>query len=160
MRILTYKRTHTGDPNGAGEFGVNRCMGRMRNYYYDAVIGVGGVGREPKSCDIDSKINWVGINPKKRKRRGSDGVIVTFERFLLLDDEGPLLDTMAPNLAKRMYEGGARILLDGYTDIERTEAEAILSWSRQKRARKTGRSQVRTGCDVKSCAKSRVKKKC
>jgi len=43
MRILIYKRTHTGDPDLKGRFGIHDCMGRVRDYDYDAVIGVGGI---------------------------------------------------------------------------------------------------------------------
>ena len=71
--ILTYKRTHTGDPNAAGMFGINDCMGSVRNLLYDAVIGVGGIGAEPRDYKIDGKITWVGIYPTKRPgdwRRG------------------------------------------------------------------------------------------
>ncbi len=43
MRILTYKRTHTGDPEANGVIGINDCMGRVRSLAYDAVIGIGGI---------------------------------------------------------------------------------------------------------------------
>jgi hypothetical protein len=85
-------------------------MGRVRNYPFDAVIGVGGTGREPRSYGIDRKINWVGINPKRPPHRDGNGV-VKFEKFLLLEQHGPLLKSVAPSLARRMYERGARILL-------------------------------------------------
>ncbi len=29
LRILTYKRTHIGDPDSIGQFGINDCMGRV-----------------------------------------------------------------------------------------------------------------------------------
>lgn len=118
MRILIYKRTHVGDPNEDGRFGLYNCMGRVRGYDFDAVIGVGGIGKEPKSFGIDQKINWVGINPTKKRSLSGSGTVVTFENFLLLDEHGPLLETLAPALAKRMYEGGARILLDDYSELE------------------------------------------
>ncbi|MGS0974834.1 hypothetical protein [Burkholderia glumae] len=47
MRILIYKRTHTGAPDCFGRFGINDYMGSARNLRFDAVIGVGGVGAEP-----------------------------------------------------------------------------------------------------------------
>lgn len=125
MRILIYKRTHIGDPNVEGIFGVNECMGRVRSYNYDAVIGVGGKGSEARSCQIDRKINWVGVKPV----RNSDDAKVEFERFLYLEEEGPLLAEFAPMLAKRLYEGGARFLISGYSEIELSEAKRILEWS-------------------------------
>ncbi len=146
MRILTYKRTHIGDPDQDGRFGIYDCMGRVRDYAFDAVIGIGGIGQEPKNFGIDRKINWVGINPKRRPSPGGKGVEVTFEKFLLLEEHGPLLETLAPSLARRMYEGGARILLKNYSDLERGEATAILQWSLNQRSRKIGGSKNAHGC--------------
>ena len=146
MRILTYKRTHVGDPDQDGRFGIYDCMGRVRNYAFDAVIGIGGIGQEPKSFGIDRKINWVGINPKRRPSASSNGVEVTFEKFLRLEEHGPLLETLAPSLARRMYERGARILLKNYTDLERREATAILRWSLNQKSPKIDGSKNAHGC--------------
>ena len=44
MRTLIYKRTHLGDPDLFGTFGINDCMGEVRARQFDAVIGVGGIG--------------------------------------------------------------------------------------------------------------------
>jgi hypothetical protein len=38
MRTLIYKRTHTGDPDASGCFGIFDCMGRVRALDFDAVI--------------------------------------------------------------------------------------------------------------------------
>jgi hypothetical protein len=66
MRTLIYKRTHTGDPDPTtGVFGNHDCMGSVRGWQFDAVIGVGGVGREPKSHRIAGKLTWIGINPER-----------------------------------------------------------------------------------------------
>jgi hypothetical protein len=146
MRILTYKRTHVGDPDQDGRFGIYNCMGRVRNYPFDAVIGVGGNGQEPKSFAIDRKINWVGINPEKILSPDGEGVEVTFEKFVLLEEHGPLLETLAPSLARRMYEGGARILLNNYSDREHREATAILQWSLNQKSGKIGGSKNARGC--------------
>jgi hypothetical protein len=49
MRTLIYKRTHTGDPDPeTGVFGNNDCMGEVRCWDFDAVIGIGGIGEEPR----------------------------------------------------------------------------------------------------------------
>ena len=130
MRILTYKRTHVGDPDIKGRFGINMCMGRVRDYEYDAVIGVGGVGIEPIEEGIARKINWVGIRPTRHPAPGKRANEVTFDEFLYLEHTGPLLESLAPNLAARLYEGGARFLLIDYSPIEMQEAEEILEWSR------------------------------
>ncbi|MGE8334033.1 hypothetical protein [Pseudomonas laurylsulfatiphila] len=127
MRILTYKRTHTGDPDCSGQFGINDCMGRVRNWSFDAVIGVGGIGSEPKSYGIDGRVTWVGRNPSWTPHPQGHGQIVTFKSFALLEETGPLLSSLAPYLARRMYEKGARILLKGYSKEEQAEAEALLN---------------------------------
>ena len=66
VRTLVYKRTHPGDPNKRGHFGNEDCMGRVRSWDFDAVIGVGGIGSESSSHGLDYKINWVGIGARKR----------------------------------------------------------------------------------------------
>jgi len=142
MRILTYKRTHIGDPDNQGRFGIYDCMGRVRDYGYDAIIGIGGKGPEPKSYRIDKKINWVGINPNRKSKSS----IITFENFLLLDEHGPLLERLAPNLAKRMYVKGARILLNDYSKAERSEAMAILRWSLKQKSKVENTSLSKRGC--------------
>jgi len=126
MQILTYKRTHTGDPNAKGQFGVNDCMGRVRNWRFDAVIGVGGQGPEPVACQIAGRITWVGLNPTWSPHPNGLGQIVTFESFSLLDDKGPLLHELAPLLARRMYERKARTLLSSYSREEKSEAETVI----------------------------------
>jgi hypothetical protein len=126
MRILTYKRTHIGDPDPAGRFGINDCMGRVRNWNFDAVIGVGGYGSEPQSYGIEGRVNWVGLNPKRRPHPEGYGQIVTFEFFVLLEANGPSLLDIAPSLARRMYEKKARVLLKSYSPEEKAEAEALI----------------------------------
>ena len=37
--VLIYKRTHTGDPDKNGIFGINNCMGSVRDWEFYAVIG-------------------------------------------------------------------------------------------------------------------------
>ncbi|WP_157662703.1 hypothetical protein [Sulfuriferula sp. AH1] len=85
MRILTYKRTHTGDPDNNGSFGINGCMGQVRGYAFEAVIGVGGIGAEPRAYGIDRKINWVGINPKPSRHQVNGAPIISFEHFFCLN---------------------------------------------------------------------------
>ncbi|MCA8002749.1 hypothetical protein [Burkholderia metallica] len=140
MRILTYKRTHTGDPDCYGRFGINDCMGAVRNRHFDAVIGVGGIGAEQRSYGIAGKLTWIGVGPRRSKGRRGD--IVTFEHFLLLDAEGPELLAVAPNLARRVYGGRVRVLLDGYSPAEHAEALNLLKWARKALRKKTTDSGV------------------
>jgi hypothetical protein len=130
-KILIYKRTHIGDPDESGQFGIHGCMGAVRGRNYDAVIGVGGIGSEAKSCGISGRINWIGIGPIKdwgptAQSIDSRGPLVQFEKFRLWDDNGPLLQVEAPLLARRLYEKKARWVLDGLSRQEYEEALAIL----------------------------------
>lgn len=76
MRTLIYKRTHTGDPDASGCFGICDCMGRVRAMDFDAVIGIGGIGSEAKGAGIAGKITWIGIGAHKEvgDGRGPQGV--------------------------------------------------------------------------------------
>lgn len=129
MRILIYKRTHTGDPDITGLFGVNGCMGSVRGFEYDAVIGVGGIGSEARSYGIDGRITWVGVGPTKEwAKPGTDprGPIVRFDKFRIWDASGPHLHGLAPMLARRIYERRARYILGSLSSVEQQEAEEVL----------------------------------
>jgi hypothetical protein len=102
VRVLVYKRTHQGDPDASGRFGIRDCMGKIRSRNFDAVIGIGGIGSEAKSWRIDEKLNWVGIGARKGRIVGR-GPLVTFDHFVLFDGAGPDLWQIAPQLARRMY---------------------------------------------------------
>lgn len=104
-------------------------MGRIRLLNFNAVIGVGGVGAESRTYGIDRRVNWVGVGATKQWRPEGPWVVVTFEEFRLLEEQGPPLQELAPLLAKRMYEGRVRFLLDGYTSEEEAEAEAVIEWA-------------------------------
>lgn len=127
MRTLIYKRTHSGDPDPAtGVFGNNGCMGRDRAWSFDAVIGVGGIGREPERHCIARKLTWVGIGP--HKTGDPHRPLVTFDHFLYYGEKGPLLETLAPALASHMYGGNVRaMILDSSSPAkEHLQAENIL----------------------------------
>ena len=113
MRTLIYKRTHIGDPDPkAGVFGNHDCMKSIRDREFDAVIGIGGIGQEPKSWGIDGRLNWIGIypsshgrHPKSRSRR------LIFSHFLYLGADGPLLQGKYPALAAYMYDTNRRSIM-------------------------------------------------
>jgi hypothetical protein len=88
MRTLIYKRTHKGDPDSNGQFGIRTCMGRVRGYAFDAVIGIGGIGAEAIREGISRKITWIGIGAKKRSVRNARDPVVTFDHFILFDETG------------------------------------------------------------------------
>jgi hypothetical protein len=130
MRTLIYKRTHTGDPDVRGRFGIHDCMGQMRAWDFEAVIGIGGLGGEATSHGLDGKINWIGIGPHKRAAMGKRGPIVTFDHFLYYGSEGPDFITKAPTLAHRMYSRNVRVLMHDVDARERKEIDRLLTLAR------------------------------
>jgi hypothetical protein len=126
MRTLIYKRTHPGDPDDKGRFGIYDCMGRIRRWRFEAVIGVGGISGEPTRHRLAGKVNWIGIGPHKREA-GKRGPLVTFDRFMLFKSGGPRFDKLAPQLAKRMYSRNVRALMNRLNSGELREIERILA---------------------------------
>ena len=122
MRTLLYKRTHTGDPDDGGRFGIHGCMGRVRAWDFEAVIGVGGLGAEPTSHGIDGRVTWIGIGPHRHAAKDRRGPLVTFDHFLYYGEQGPLFRNIAPALANRMlYDNNARTLMDSLSREEQRE---------------------------------------
>jgi hypothetical protein len=145
MRTLVYKRTHTGDPDASGCFGIECCMGRDRAWDFDAVIGVGGIGREAVREGIDRKITWVGIGPKPVGVACDEHPILAFEKFYLKDERGLLLKAKAPKLAKRMFKPYAlRAMMDDLDADELKEIEVVL-----KLAKNSSPSPALLGMDAK-----------
>lgn len=159
-RVLVYKRTHEGDPDPeTGVFGNDDCMGKVRRWEYDAVIGVGGVRPWIEFHEIAKKLTWVGIGPLKRDRSGSRrGPQVTFDHFRYWGSEGPLLEGVAWALARRLFEKHARALLVTPSSAEWTEVKRLLNRAKSappsgKRAsmyRRTVRKET-DGCRRGSC---------
>lgn len=142
MRVLIYKRTHHGDPDVYGQFGINDCMGRVRAREFDAVIGVGGIGAEPRAAGIAGKLGWIGIGPHKRP--GIRGPIVSFDHFVNFGTSGRELITIAPALASRMYGRNVRSLMHVVAG-RRDEVADILALAKRappsSRMRKYGTSR-------------------
>jgi len=126
MRTLIYKRTHHGDPDGTGCFGIHDCMGRVRRWDFEAVIGVGGLGSEARSHRLDGKVNWIGIGPQKHVLAGKRGPIVSFDHFVLYGSDGPDFERLAPVLAERIYSKNVRVLMNRLSPPEQAEVDAIL----------------------------------
>ena len=122
MSTLVYKRTHKGDPDLRGIFGINDCMGIVRDWNYNAVIGVGGVSAKD---NIKYKVNWIGIGPRK----GLDGRRahqITFDHFVLFDEKGPDFRDLAPTLAQRIYSTSGRVFMSFHNETEQAEIDLIL----------------------------------
>src|SRR5947209_4548455 len=98
MRMLVYKMTHIGDPDpGTGLWGETGCMGKVRGYDFDAVIGIGASAWH----GIAGRLVWIGIGPHKVGNPLEP--LLTFDRFLFLGGKGPTLHSKAPELARHMY---------------------------------------------------------
>lgn len=99
-------------------------MGKVRSYEFDAVIGVGGISREPTAQGISGKVNWIGIGSRKGPKEGR-GPLVTFEHFVLYEEKGRDFRAAAPTLARRMYSKNARVLFH-FSDAEQAEIDRLL----------------------------------
>jgi hypothetical protein len=126
MRVLTYKRTHTGDPDARGIFGSSDCMGSVRDLAFDAVVGIGSLSPWRDDEAIAGKITWIGVGPH-RSRGSWRGAQVSFDRFLLLDGEGPKVAELAPALAQRFYVRNARWMLRSYSPREKQELDRLIT---------------------------------
>jgi hypothetical protein len=126
MPTLVYKRTHNGDPDSRGYFGIRDCMGSVRSWPFDSVIGVGGQGAEAESHDIARKLNWIGVGARTKYVQGKDNPIVTFDQFRDFGTDGPLLQSIAPNLARRMYVKKARAVMN-FNALELAEVARALA---------------------------------
>lgn len=124
LKVLIYRRTHTADPCQCGVFGIRDCMGKVRSWEYDAVIGIGV--KNAAADNISYKLTWVGINAHKqdsltvgydkkckyRKCKKANmknqlrGPLVTFDHFCLMNDKGPMLYDCAPQLCHHMFTNG------------------------------------------------------
>src|ERR1700694_1021326 len=125
-RTLIYKRTHKGDPDNEGRFGINDCMGSVRCRDFDSVIGIGGIGGQARAHGIDGKVNWIGIGSRKGPTTGKNrGPLVTFDHFVIFEEKGQNFRAVAPNLAQRMYSKNVRVL-SRFDHAEQGEIDRIL----------------------------------
>lgn len=134
--VWVYKRTHVGDPSIEGLFGHSDCMGSLRDNKFDAVIGIGGLGDEAQSYDMNNKINWVGIIPHiYSKEKGHRACTYEFEHFVLFENVGPAIKDFAPLLYNHMYrEKHVRQIKNGITPEEFEEVLGIIKWSLSEEA--------------------------
>ncbi|MBP1616048.1 MAG: hypothetical protein H6Q13_3496 [Bacteroidetes bacterium] len=123
MKVLIYKRTHKGDPDSKGIFGIQDCMGRIRDWNYDAVIGIGGNSPWKKDFDIKHKINWIGIEPKKTEYSTERGNMVVFSHFKLYEENGENIKDNYPNLFEHMY--GSRKRFDMSSELPKEVLEEV-----------------------------------
>ncbi len=130
MRVLVYKRTHTGDPGASRQFGVNKCMGRVRGFPFDIAIGIGGTSSWPKKEGIAGKLTWLGRKPQISENPSDPrGPLVSFaaDDFRLYDQQGPFVQAIAPLLFKRMYGRRIRFAFASFGTAELAEIEQLVA---------------------------------
>jgi hypothetical protein len=124
MATLVYKMTHRGDPNSdLGCWGVADCMGQVRGYPFDAVIGIGGRSWWTNQTSRVGEIVWIGIGPHRTSVEGKCGPEVTFDHFRSFSEGELMLSEIAPNLNRSMYT--CRFRLNGFSRAEEQEIERI-----------------------------------
>jgi hypothetical protein len=158
MNTLIYKRTHRGDPDDRKVFGIHDCMGPVRGWNFKAVIGVGGKRPWAGHEGIALKINWVGVNPDTKKFPPTKrGPRVSFERFILYDEKGPMLKKEAPNLFKYMFEDQhVRVVMSrSLSNKMQDEIQKILRLAKKCRTRplQSGKILSKTKCCVRKSEK-------
>ncbi len=136
MKTLVYKMTHSGDPHrDVGCWGVAKkdCMGRVRGFDFEAVIGIGGRSWYSKP-NRAGEIVWIGKYPKwtpndRSPFDGLKGPKVRFEHFLYFPEEGKkrILEKRAPRLYKAMRK--RRFMMYGFSPKVQQEIERILKWA-------------------------------
>lgn len=153
MRTLIYKRTHKGDPDTKGRFGIHDCMGGIREYAFDAVIGVGGAGKEAVASGIDRRINWVGTGAQKHPLKDFRGPLVTFDHFKLFEEYGLDFWAVAPALSERMYRRHAPryLLIDDASKTERAEIKRVLKLAKGAPPSTRTRLPRTVQCPPKGC---------
>jgi hypothetical protein len=152
-RVLVYKRTHTGDPTPDGIFGLSDCMGRVRAREFDAVIGVGGLSAEPRSHGIDGRVTWVGVGARRGASIpvGHRAPIIEFDRFRLFEQSGPRLDSLAPALARHLFDVHRRVVMsDGLNESIQSEIAGILALALPSLSKTGGTFTKQAKCTPKS----------
>lgn len=125
MRVLIYKRTHKNDPNEKGIFGIRDCMGNIRNWGYDAVIGIGGKSAWRNDTDIRYKINWIGLGPRRIGSPNRRADMVVFAHFELYEGNGLNIKDHYPNLYDYMYVDGNKKRFDMSSNLPESVFEEV-----------------------------------
>jgi hypothetical protein len=132
MATLVYKMTHKGDPDSdLGIWGVEDCMGQVRDYEFDAVIGIGGRSWSNETSRM-GEIVWIGLGPEMVDRTDR-GPVLRFAHFRYFREGELMLRTIAPNLEKAMYN--CRFKLYRFSRLQEQEIARI-----RKKAKRAGRS--------------------
>lgn len=112
QRILVYKRTHVGDPDEHGRFGIEDCMHSVRRWRFDGVIGMGGIAPWKQDRNIARKVNWVGRFPQRIPNpfQTTPHPLLKFasKDVKVMEEHGPLLADVNPRFAKKFYDSRCR----------------------------------------------------
>ena len=114
-------------------------MGRVRNWAFSAVVGVGGKRPDRGHEEIARKVNWVGIGPYK-VGDAARGPRLAFDYFLLMEGNGPDLKESAPCLFRYMFEDRhvRAVLSQNLPDkAMQDEVQAILRWAAERKQLRT-----------------------
>jgi len=134
-------------------------MGSVRNWSFDAVIGVGGIGPEAEANGIAGKVNWLGIGPHKVTVSGKRGPEVTFDHFLDYGTGGPEFREIAPVLAGHMYASNVRSILH-LTREEHAEVMGILEAARDAQPSPGRKAAVQGNSDAPRPGKTLRPRRC
>jgi hypothetical protein len=124
-------------------------MRRVRSRDFYAVIGVGGKGTQARAAGINEKINWIGIGPRKEIVAGSRNPVVAFDHFLLFEEKGQDLMSIAPCLAEHLYLRNGRVLMS-FSEAEQAEINQILKMGKNAPP-STGTLRGKIRCASKHC---------
>lgn len=133
-------------------------MGQVRGYDFDAVIGVGGIGNEPRRLGISERVNWIGVGARQRYAKGVTHPLITFDHFALYEEQGVKLSKIASSLAERLYSRDApRFLLVESSDPEHREIMRVLKLVESarpsaQRSQRCDRLSLCSFCKEAACA--------
>jgi hypothetical protein len=120
-------------------------MGWVRGWNYDAVIGVGGMGNEPRDEGIAGKVTWIGKRPTHYDHPIEP--LVSFEDFVHWGSASRHdFREIAPTLSARMYRKGHHVRTTIITirkQTEWTEVQNILALPFRKSQRPINHSKPR-----------------
>ncbi len=129
MATLVYKMTHSGDPDSdLGCWGVSDCMGQVRGYDFDAVIGIGGLSWWTDQTSRAGELIWIGLEPQPILG-GKRGPQLTFKHFRYFRVGELMLSEIAPKLNKAMCR--RRFMLHGFSKNENQDIKDILKLAKR-----------------------------
>ncbi len=152
MVTLVYKMTHKGDPDpDLGCWGVEDCMGQVRSFKFDAVIGVGGRSWWTNQTNRAGEIIWIGLGPKQKSAYGKRGPEVRFAHFRYFEEGELPLREFAPRLDKAIHK--CRFKLRGFSQSEQQEIERILELAKDAKASASSTKAIQSQRGGKKCCR-------